>query len=224
VALVGDSHAGHWRAALDVVAKQQRWRGISLAHTHCPLTTARRAVPEPERSDCVRFNAALRRWLGRHPEVSVVFVSQISGGRGFIPGPGQSALSAAVSGFVAGWKALPHSVEHIVVLHDTPKMLRRDLTLACVSRALAAGHAPGPACAQPRSTAIDVDPAAIAAGEAGTGRVQTVDMTRHLCDAQRCYPVIGGALVYKDQNHLTTVFAKTLAPFVGEQLQALGVL
>ena len=39
-------------------------------------------------------------------------------------------------------------------------------------------------------------------------------MTRYLCSKKRCFPVIGGALVYKDDQHMTDVFATTLGPFL----------
>ena len=55
------------------------------------------------------------------------------------------------------------------------------------------------------------DPAADAAR--ATGR-ETVDLTRQFCGRRRCYPVIGGALVHKDTDHLTQVFARTLGPFL----------
>jgi hypothetical protein len=32
------------------------------------------------------------------------------------------------------------------------------------------------------------------------------------CSARLCYPVIGGALVFKDLHHFTLVWARTLAP------------
>src|SRR4051794_13553641 len=62
-ALVGDSHAGHWRAALDVVARARRWRGLSLTHTSCPLSTAVRDLPDPARfRACVRWKRQLFAW------------------------------------------------------------------------------------------------------------------------------------------------------------------
>jgi hypothetical protein len=47
------------------------------------------------------------------------------------------------------------------------------------------------------------------------------DLLSHFCDPQRCYPVVGGALVYKDQTHLTTVFAETLGPYLLRFLERL---
>jgi SGNH domain (fused to AT3 domains) len=53
--------------------------------------------------------------------------------------------------------------------------------------------------------------------------VREIDLTRAFCDARRCYPVIGGALVYKDEDHLTPTFAATLAPWLHREVdRALG--
>jgi hypothetical protein len=43
-------------------------------------------------------------------------------------------------------------------------------------------------------------------------RVRVVDLTHFFCGRQRCCPVVGGALVYKDAHHLTRVFSATLGP------------
>jgi hypothetical protein len=40
-----------------------------------------------------------------------------------------------------------------------------------------------------------------------------------ICDARACFPVIGGALVYKDSTHVTSVHGRTLGPYL---LRALG--
>jgi hypothetical protein len=48
-----------------------------------------------------------------------------------------------------------------------------------------------------------------------------VDLTRHFCDPRRCLPVVGGVLVYRDDNHLTTLFAETLAPYLQRALPRL---
>ena len=61
----------------------------------------------------------------------------------------------------------------------------------------------GRACAQPRSRALERDPAAVAAAHfTGRPHVTTIDLTRLLCDKKSCFPVIGGALVYKDIHHV----------------------
>src|SRR4051812_34097638 len=75
VALVGDSHADHWRAALTPVTRTLGWTGVSVTHSACPLT---RAVPvggPRRRADCTRFNRGVTQWLANHPEVATVITS-----------------------------------------------------------------------------------------------------------------------------------------------------
>ena len=53
--------------------------------------------------------------------------------------------------------------------------------------------------------------------------MRVVDLTPQLCDARRCAAVIGGALAFKDEDHLTPVFAATLGPFLRREVdRALG--
>jgi len=44
-------------------------------------------------------------------------------------------------------------------------------------------------------------------------------MNDFICDARWCYPVVGGALVFKDRNHLTEVFARTLGPYLARAIR-----
>jgi peptidoglycan/LPS O-acetylase OafA/YrhL len=218
IALVGDSHASHWRAALQVVARRKRWRGLSLTHTSCPFSRAIRKLVEPDRSRCIRWRSELVGWFRRHPEVSTVFVSQLSGGTG-IETKARDKFGAEMAGYVGAWKSLPASVEHIVVIRDTPNV--GGATDVCVERAIARHQRAGVVCAVTRSRALNRDAAATAAARMKTPRVQVVDLTRFLCDRGPCYPVIGGALVYKDANHLTTVFGTTLGPYLERLLDRL---
>ncbi|HEX8085382.1 MAG TPA: acyltransferase family protein [Solirubrobacteraceae bacterium] len=200
IAIVGDSHASHWRAALRPVAKRNGWRGTSLARAHCPLAAGDPHLPEPDRSGCLRFREQVPRYLARHPEIDTLFVAQWVG------------AAATAEDYAAAWDALPVSIERVVVIRDTPEMLPESGTLACVEEALDDGRAPASACARPRDEALRDDPAARAAQR--SGRAVVVDLIEFFCDARTCPPVIGGALVYKDTNHITAVYGATLAPYL----------
>ena len=215
VALVGDSHASHWRTALDVVAKRRGWSGTSLTRTHCSFSRARKALPEPERAQCAEWNRQVLEWLRRHPEVSMVFVSGISGGVGVVTEGDQ--LAAQASGYLAAWRALPRTVERIVVIRDTPKM--RTDTTRCVTRAMAARRDAGAACAVSRAGALIADAATTAARRWHSKRVRIVDLTPWMCDPSRCFPVIGGVLVFRDKTHLTRAFSETLAPYLERRFE-----
>lgn len=211
IALVGDSHAGHWRAALDVVARQRRWHGISLTQTGCPMTHATPILKGRQRDDCLAYNRALKPWLEDHPQVSAVFTSQ-HGGKVVRP-PGQSQYTAQVDGFVRAFEDLPPSVEDMIVIRGTPWSTFR--APACIDEAVADGRRPDRACALPRRRALRRDLAAVAGTLTGDPRVKVLDLTRFMCGRKRCFPVVGGALVHKDTGHITQTFSRTLGPYLG---------
>ena len=171
---------------------------------------------EPDRSECRRWNREVLAWLRRHHEISAVYVSAISGSS-WVPAGGRGEYATAVSGFARAWKALPSSVERVIVLRDTPKA--STATAPCVERARSAHRRAGIACALPRRRAIVGDPAATAAARYRRDRASVVDLNRFICDARECFPVVGGALVFKDEHHMTAVFAATLAPYLRRALE-----
>jgi hypothetical protein len=212
VALIGDSHAVHWRAAVDQVARANGWHGVSLHQTGCPLSKATKKLREPLFSECIRWNAEVYGWLAGHPEVNVVFTSALVSRTGVVRRAGRTEFDTAVEGYADAWAALPPSVTSVVVIRDDPNVGKR--AIDCVERATRARRAAGVACAVRRRTALKPDPAAVAVRRLHPQRVHLVDLSRLFCGRRRCFPVIGGALVYKDGNHLTRVFAATLGPIL----------
>jgi hypothetical protein len=211
IALVGDSHAAHWRAALEVVALKRGWHGISLTQTGCPMTKAVPILKGRTRDDCLEYNEAIGPWLERHPEVKTVFTSQ-HGGK-VVAERGQSQRDAQVEGFRRAFSELPPSVEHVIVIRDTP--WSTGSAPACIEAALAAGKRTDTACAIPRKRALRVDLAAEAATLMRDPRVEVLDLTPFMCGPDKCFPVVGGALVHKDGGHVTQVFSRTLGPYLG---------
>ncbi|MCW3066677.1 MAG: hypothetical protein JWN32_3849 [Solirubrobacterales bacterium] len=212
VVLLGDSHAEHWRAAVEVVARAQGWRGLSITHASCPFSAAVRVLGRRASRGCVRWKGHVRQWFVDHPAVRTVFVSETSGGRGVRSRGGRSVFATAVRGYRRAWTSLPRSVEHIVVIRDTPKSATQ--TLTCVAAAIRNRARAGDLCALPRGRYLDRDPAAVAAARYRRDRAQSIDLTPFFCGTQRCYPVVGGALVYKDTTHITRAFAGTLGPYL----------
>src|SRR4051794_30584886 len=134
IALVGDSHASHWRAALDYVTDDLRLSGISIAKSSCPYTMATRNLPLAVRRACARWRDEVRGWFIRHPEIHVVFVGEITSRHGII-GSKHNQFDAEADGYRDAWRALPESVEHIVVIRDTPHV--PSTIPDCIRRALA---------------------------------------------------------------------------------------
>jgi hypothetical protein len=218
VALVGDSHAGHWRAALRTLAQAERWRGVSLTKTSCPFTRARVSLPKARRGTCDGWPDDVLAWLRRHPEIHTVFVSNHSGAP-VKAAPGRSAYATKVDGYTRILRALPSSVTDVFVLRDVP--LRRLRTLDCVEAAMSARKRPGTTCAVRRDDVLRPDAGASAVRRLDAPRYHEIDLTPFFCSSRLCFPVIGGVLVNKDTDHLTTSYAATLAPYILRRVRAI---
>ncbi|HYZ33127.1 MAG TPA: hypothetical protein VE684_12705, partial [Crenalkalicoccus sp.] len=82
-------------------------------------------------------------------------------------------------------------------------------------------RSPDHACAVPRDLALTPEPALAAAAQIGPPRAQSIDLTRFMCTATHCLPVVGGVLVHKDRGHLTRAFSASLGAFLLRDLRRL---
>jgi hypothetical protein len=211
-ALVGDSHAAAMKTGLHVLPLARRWRGLSMTLAACPLTKARPILPTPARSiACATWNRQVLAWFAAHPGVDTVFLSTHTTAE-VKPAEGMTMAETALAGYRDEITALLGVVNRVVVIRDTP--FEPPGHLRCITRALQLNRAPGPACARSRRVALQPDPLADAARELRSDRVQLIDLTSRFCDARRCFPVIGGALVHRDTTHVTPAFSATLGPFI----------
>jgi hypothetical protein len=220
IALIGDSHALQWRAALDVVARARRWRAFSVTAPGCFLSDAVNDLPEGLRAPCQEWYRSALAWVRRHPEVSTVFVSQ-KVDTPVVVTPGKTYLGIRVAGFRRAWAALPSTVKHVVVIRDTPAT--SEGTVACLRGVIAAGtRRPGPACPLPRSAAVRNDTAVAAVRALRSRRYGFVDLTSYFCSSRNCSAVIGGVLVYRDVlGHITVTYSRTLGPYLLREVRAL---
>jgi hypothetical protein len=207
-ALIGDSHAAHWRAALEVVAQARRRRGVSITRAGCPFSAQIPASPDLGPDECRALQERTLAWLAAHPSVRTVFLSTWAqpddgphGGAGYGGGP---------AAYAAMLDRLPTSVRRVHVLHDVPRTTAA--AIACVESRLRHALSLVDACGTPRPDALTPDPLAAAARTRRRARV--IDLTDHLCSASACFPVVGGAFVHRDPDHLNAIFARTLGPFV----------
>ena len=122
-------------------------------------------------------------------------------------------------GYLRTLRALPPSVTHVIVIRDTPTepLASHD----CVRRAMAQAQPAGSMCATDRRRALPSDAAVTAARRMSSRRVRVIDLDEFFCGRRLCYPVIGGALVHRDRDHLRPVFAATLGPYLLRELAPL---
>ncbi|MBW3654372.1 MAG: hypothetical protein KY433_12525 [Actinobacteria bacterium] len=212
VALIGDSHALHWRTPLDFVARAMRWRAFSITAPACFYSEAVFALPVGLVEACVPWYRSVGRWLAAHPEISTLVVSQNAPTPVRVE-PGETVHRVKAAGFARSWQALPANVTRVIVIRDTPTLA--STTLDCVRRAIKdRRRRPGTACSYSRRPALVADPAVSAVAALRSPRYRAVDMSDFFCGSRRCYPVIGGVLVHRDRDHINGIYAKTLGPYL----------
>ncbi|RKQ91365.1 hypothetical protein C8N24_1187 [Solirubrobacter pauli] len=213
VALLGDSHAAHWRAGLEAVAKAKRWRVLEFARPHCPFSFATPAPSQAGADECVAYNQSVLHFLGSHPSVSTVFISNNARLE-----MAEKGRAYRVQGDTEALAWIPASVQRIFVLRDTPTALVA--TPDCIRGAIRRKADAGARCAVPRPRALVTDPTVLAAARAPRARV--IDLTPFFCSSKACFPVVGGVLVHKDQDHLTQDFSASLGPYITRAVDRAG--
>ena len=214
---MGDSHAMNWQAPLDVAAQANGWRVLAITPEPLPLLARSQATARARPVGLRALERAHHALVpAPTPEIGVAFFAQMNGGRATLL-TGGDQFAAAVAGYRRAWRALPPSVDRIVVIRGSAQRRGGHAPLRDARRR--APPLPGATCALARAEALPPDPAVAAA--AGMRRVQVVDLTPHMCDRRRCFPVVGGVLVHKDGSHLTTPFATSLGPFLLRSVERL---
>jgi hypothetical protein len=121
-----------------------------------------------------------------------------------------SAHDAAVAGYRDAWSEVLDRGIPVITVVDNPvwetdpnKCLRT--------------HAQQECGGDRSSVLVSNDPLRDAAS--GLDRATLLDFTEVFCGAERCRPVVGGANIYRDQDHLTVTFTDTLKPWYTQAIQ-----
>lgn len=214
IALIGDSHSVHWRAALTEVSRKHDWYAYSLYQTQCPFNLAVARLQGENRGLCAQWKDDVIAWMNDHRDIDTVIVSEHH-----VPieaAGGKSRQETEIAGYIAAWNALPASVSRIVVLRDPA--YNSDSWQDCVARSLSRHGRPGHDCRQPRAIALHQDAAVLAARQLNSPRVRVVDLTRFFCGRRFCFPVVGGVLTHKDHGHLSLLYSTLLGPYLNRAL------
>ena len=217
IVFTGDSHAAQWFGALEVAARTNHWKLVSMTKSSCPVAdvpTYRRrdALPDGEEllyPECdafhTRAHAAIREIqpdLVIFPVLSRFHLVNNGGIAAFSAGLGKSI--AAVSG--NGTKVL--------VLGETPKTNGEDIP-SCLAR-----HKNDISkCGNSRSKAEFPERIKYISDEAAEHSATYVNPVDWFCTADVCPGEIGGRIVYRDYNHISDQFSRYRAPQVGAAIK-----
>ena len=217
IVFTGDSHAAQWFGALEVAARTNHWKLVSMTKSSCPVAdvpTYRRrdALPDGEEllyPECDEFHkrahAAIREMqpdLVIFPVLSRFHLVNNGGIAAFSAGLGKSI--SAVAGL--GTKVL--------VLGETPKTNGEDIP-SCLARY----KTDISKCANPRTRAEFPERIKFISDEAAQHSATYVNPVDWFCTAEVCPGQIGGRIVYRDYNHISDQFARYRAPQIAEAIK-----
>lgn len=195
IAAVGDSHIAHFAGALNALAVKNHWAIDLYAKGGCPFSYAVRVHDAVLAKNCPAWVANV--------------VAKISNGAYDLAVTSQRAGVAwvggntnAVGGLTKLWSQLTENGLPVVAIKDNPNPGQK--IPACL---LSGGD-----CLVSKTKALEFDPQVQAAAEVPA--VKLVNFDDIYCDEVNCLPVIGHVVVYRDDNHLTDTFARTLAPLL----------
>jgi peptidoglycan/LPS O-acetylase OafA/YrhL len=212
VALVGDSHAGHWFPALERLAKHEGWRIVTFVKVACPFIDMRvtNLSLKREYRECAAFNeATLERLAALKPDLTLVSMSRIAI-RPLDPKDDTVAAKGAAVG-----RMLARIPGEALLIVDTP------YAGVDVPGCLSAHQDDVDDCAIPRQTAWYDHLGAVEKVAATASGVRRIDLTARVCIADPCPVVIDNMIVFRDPGHLTATFSRSLAPALGAAIAKL---
>lgn len=216
--LFGDSHAAQWLPVLDIVARRQGYRLHAWTKSSCPSAAVsiwNQMAKGPYRQCDEWREKVLQRIDALAPRV-VILSNLIEDARvvapdgGSRPIRGRDAQFAYQQGLERSITRLRASGAAVVVIRDTPRP-RPDI-MDCLG-----STADERKCELSRAESTSAWPVDTLAAAAAGARLW--DFTEEICPAGRC-PVSAGPsalLVYRDSNHLTASYVKSLAAAVEDQ-------
>jgi len=202
VALVGDSHAAQWLPALEPLAEDRDWNLTAYIHDACPF--ARGAIVRDGKAyeDCIQWNRALTATLLNARGLDVIITSNFTDSAAVAGGP--EAMSAA---FRAAWKPFLDRGVTVVVIRDNPFPKTVN-----VAECAAVHQKELKKCSFPRGPATSNQGVAQMLAARGLPGAISLDLTDAICPTDPCAAAIGQVLVYRDTNHLTGTYVRSLEP------------
>ena len=209
VVLFGDSHALSWFPAMNEVAKENKWKLLSLTMSAC--TPADIPAYNPGTASLMQNcpiwrSASITKIIATHPYLILVtgtsgFATAVNGKE--VAGDMRTAM------YVAGMKRtiaqLKTSGAKVVMMSDTPALAQDPLV--CLSE-----HPNSTlACSTPVAQAISNNWIAVETRIASSAAVPLIKPQMWVCPTDPCPVVIGKILTYFDIGHLTATFSQALA-------------
>jgi peptidoglycan/LPS O-acetylase OafA/YrhL len=222
VAIVGDSHAAQWAGALMVIADARDWRVLVYDKGGCPVmdTAGLTARAGPVTDECVAWSQDTMREIAADRSIDAVLTSSFTAAYQLQlaqADPRAGSVDALAQRYATAFRLWVESGKRVLVLGDTPQ------PGFDVPDCLAKANGVQGAC----SFAFGASPypdrtSAIAASRAASPSLTYRNPAAWFCSDGRCPAVIGGVVVYVDDDHMSSTYARSLVPQLESVLDDAG--
>jgi hypothetical protein len=209
VALVGSSHSAHWFPALEDLARENKWRLVVATKNGCPLT-----ADDHRHDSCKQWNEAIIGHLIQlKPDAVFTTSTQRNPIRGRLsPEGGANGVEHVPPGYRQQWSRLAENRLAVIAIRDTPWMNVR------VPACLEGTPSRGINCGRLRHEIMDeADPTSML--DPKPPNVDFIELTDQFCDQTLCPPIRKNMIIYRDGNHMTATYARSLSPLLGERMR-----
>ncbi|MFM7029702.1 MAG: acyltransferase family protein [Micrococcales bacterium] len=199
VGLIGDSHTREWWVPVDDMALKYHWNLTVISKSACNLQDPVTYAVGITHPSCQGWNAKLLDYLNTQAPFDLIINSNSS----FVNN-GKPEAAAAFRDLVTKITANGHT--KFLLIHDNPKP--NPNFVDCIETY---PNQAATKCSVTRAKGLtppDVFPAAVA----GVKNVLIADFTESFCSLKSCPPIVGNIVVYKDNSHITSTWAKHLEP------------
>lgn len=214
VALVGDSHAMQWGPPLIRLAERRGWRLVTFLRAGCPVADVKFERNCDEWRD-LAFEAIKAERPG-HIIVSTSIARRYTlsvRGRPLTRRGSESRLAKGMTRTLRRLAGLPSLVRH----GPRVKLIRDQITAPFLPpRCLAENEEKPWVCRWVRKRKFG--PGFDVAGAKRAGLLPTIDPLEALCSPRWCYSAKGNLVIYRDSDHLTATFARTLTDWLGQRI------
>lgn len=214
VALVGNSHAGHWLPALQQMAESKDWTITTFLVSRCNPTDARLKFDAEVKSEgCYEYGRWVQEQTARG-DFDLIITSE----RQSVPVVGktfENTSAAAVAGYKSYLRRWAERGTPIVVIRDIPYPGN---TVKNIPDCVAVAKNANAECSGTVDTWRWMDPLAEAANSLDDSGISVVDPTKYFCPDGHCPAVIGETIVYFDSSHITATYAKSLTPLLSHDI------
>ncbi len=220
IVLFGDSHAAMWNETFDRIGREHGYRIIPLQLGNCPAADLRSFYNPPVGrvyGECSRWRDRTLRLIGDIDPELVVFAGDADYYAGTPDHESETGLTS--EDWTTGIKRTASRLDQMGVpfamIADAPSPGFN--VSNCLSRREGALIG-GSLCVFDRDVVHPASRSAVRAVEKFKDGA-AIDLTDQICPAKSCQTMRGGMVLYIDDNHLTSTFAKSLTPAMWDRLE-----